>query len=184
MKRATGLVLRSAAFLSALALWGISANAADTIGKWSVAAQMTTTRTELLADAFKGKIYVAGGFTANVHKNPLDQFIEYNIATDTWRNLAPLSSPRGSLSLVALGGKIHAIGGRGPDGMTVGTHEIYDPATGAWTKAAPLPVARDHLAAIVAKDGLHVFAGRTNATVDNVGLHDVYDPGADKWRAF
>jgi len=231
MKRATGLVLRSAAFLSALALWGISANAADTIGKWSVAAQMTTTRTELLADAFKGKIYVAGGealgrqdsplfqefdprtdhwrdlarmpigashvgmaalngkiyvaggFTANVHKNPLDQFIEYNIATDTWRNLAPLSSPRGSLSLVALGGKIHAIGGRGPDGMTVGTHEIFDPATGAWTKAAPLPVARDHLAAIVAKDGLHVFAGRTNATVDNVGLHDVYDPGADKWRA-
>jgi N-acetylneuraminic acid mutarotase len=49
--------------------------------------------------------------------------------------------------------------------------------------AAPLPVARDHLAAVVANDGLHVFAGRTDATVDNVGLHDVYDAAADKWRA-
>src|SRR5258708_35160477 len=67
--------------------------------------------------------------------------------------------------------------------MTDATQEIYAPATGQWMKAAPLPVARDHLAAIVAKDGLHVFAGRTNATVDNVVLHDVYDPAADKWRA-
>jgi len=230
MKRAIGLVLGSAAFLWGLPLCGFFAHAADAQGKWSVAAQMTTTRTEILADAYKGKIYVAGGealgrqdsplfqefdpktgswrdlarmpiggshvglaalngkiyvaggFTANVHKNPLDQFIAYDIATDTWRNLAPLSSPRGSISLVAFRGEIHAIGGRGPDGMTVATHEIYDPATGQWTKAAPLPVARDHLAAIVASDGLHVFAGRTNATVDNVGLHDVYDPSTDKWR--
>jgi N-acetylneuraminic acid mutarotase len=230
MKRVIGLVLANAAFLSILALGCVSARAADAQGNWSVAAQMTTTRTEIVADAFKGKIYVAGGealgrqdspllqefdpqtgrwrdlapmpkgashvgiaalngkiyvaggFTANVHKNPLDQFIEYDIATDTWRTLAPLSSPRGSISLVALGGMIHAIGGRGADAITVGTHEIYNPATGKWTMGAALPVARDHLAAIVANDGLHVFAGRTNATVDNVGLHDIYDPATDKWR--
>ena len=230
MKRVMSIALASAAFFSILALPGVQAHAADSEGTWSVAAQMTTDRTEIVADAFKGKIYVvggealgrqdsplfqefdpqtshwrdlapmpkgashagiaalngkiyvAGGFTANVHKNPLDQFFEYDIATDTWRSLAPLSSPLGSVSLVALAGKIHAIGGRGPDGVTVGTHEIYDPATGKWTMAAPLPVARDHLAAIVANDGLHVFAGRTVATVDNVGLHDIYDPNTDKWR--
>jgi hypothetical protein len=172
MRDAIGLALKSAAFLSVLALSGLFALADDSPGKWSVAAQMTTTRTEILADAYKGKIYVAGGealgrqdsplfqefnpktgswrdlarmpigashvglaalngkiyvaggFTANVHKNPLDQFIEYDIATGKWRNLAPLSSPRGSISLVAFRGKIHAIGGRGPDGMTIATRNL------------------------------------------------------------
>jgi N-acetylneuraminic acid mutarotase len=30
---------------------------------------------------------------------------------------------------------------------------------------------------------IHVFGGRTNATIDNVGLHDVYDPAADSWSS-
>ena len=90
MKRATGLVLRSAAFLSVLALSGISANAADTIGKWSVAAQMTTTRTELLAEAFKGKIYVAGGEALGRQDSPL--FQEFDPRTGHWRDLARMPS--------------------------------------------------------------------------------------------
>src|SRR5258708_27229585 len=61
MKRAIGLVLGSAAFLWGLPLCGFFAHAADAQGKWSVAAQMTTTRTQILADAYTGKIYVAGG---------------------------------------------------------------------------------------------------------------------------
>ena len=230
MKLNTSLLWR-AGILSVLMLSGGGVRALESQGAWSVAAHMTTARTEILADtvggkiyvaggqtstdqhspmlqefdpqtgrwrdlapmpsgashpgvaALNGKIYVAGGFTMNVHKNPLDQFLEYDIAKGTWRSLAPLSSPRGSVSLVALGGKIHVIGGRTADSKTVGTHEVYDPATGKWTMAAPLPVARDHLAAVVADDGIHVFAGRTDATVDNVGLHDIYDPAANRWRA-
>ena len=231
MKRAIGLVVGNVALLSLLVFSAISTNAADSKGAWSVAAQMTTARTEIVADAYNGKIYVAGGqtpqiqdsplfqefdpetkrwrdlapmprgashpgvaalngkiyvaggFARTVHKNPVDQVLEYDIASGKWRSLAPLSSPRGSISLVALAGKLHAIGGRTADGKTVATHEIYDPATGKWSMAAPLPVARDHLAAVVANDGLHVFAGRTDATVDNVGLQDVYDAATDSWRA-
>jgi N-acetylneuraminic acid mutarotase len=230
MKRVISLSLLNAALFS-LTFSAVPANGADSAGVWSTPAQMTTARTEIVADAsggkiyvaggqtptiqdaplfqefdpatgrwrdlaqmprgashpgvaeLNGKIYVAGGFAATVHKNPLDQVLEYDIPAGTWRSLAPLSSPRGSISLVAVAGRLHAIGGRTADGKTVGTHEIYDPATGKWTMAAPLPVARDHLAAVVASDGLHVFAGRKDATVDNVGLHDVYDATADKWRA-
>ena len=37
--------------------------------------------------AMNGKIYVAGGFLANVHKDPQNSFAEYDIATNTWRAL-------------------------------------------------------------------------------------------------
>ena len=44
---------------------------------------------------YNGKIYVIGGFTANVHVGALDRVFEYDVATDTWRQLSPISSPRG-----------------------------------------------------------------------------------------
>ena len=86
-------------------------------------------------------------------------------------------------SLAALDGKIHAIGGRGPDGNTVPMHSVYDPATNRWTTAARLPVQRDHLGMLVMDGAIHVFGGRIGATVDNVGLHDVYDAKTDSWRS-
>ncbi len=70
--------------------------------------------------ALNGKIYIAGGFTMNVHKNPLALFAEYDIATNSWRELPPLPQPLGSVSLAALDGKIHMIGGRKPDGSDGG----------------------------------------------------------------
>jgi N-acetylneuraminic acid mutarotase len=83
--------------------------------------------------------------------------------------------------VVAVNGKIHAIGGRDPERKTVATHEVYDPATNTWSMAAPLPLARDHLGIAVVAGRIHVFGGRTDATVDNTGRHDVYDPATNNW---
>ena len=85
-----------------------------------------------------GKVFVVGGFTRNVHMGALDVAFEYNPASDSWRTLAPLKSPRGSVGVTALNGKIHAIGGRGVDTVTVATHEVYDPATGIMERACTL----------------------------------------------
>ena len=67
-------------------------------------------------------------------------------ATDTWRTLAPMKSPRGSVGVTVLDGKVHAVGGRGVDNtFTVGTHEVFDPATGQWSRArAVAAAARPH----------------------------------------
>jgi hypothetical protein len=66
MKRVIGLVLGQTAAISLLAFAAASVNAADSKGAWSIAAQMTTARTEIVADPFDGKIYVAGGQTPTV----------------------------------------------------------------------------------------------------------------------
>jgi len=128
-----------------------------------------------------GKIYVVGGFVANVHVGAMNRVFEYDPAADRWRALAPLAAPRGSPGVVAVNGKIHAIGGRDPERKTVTTHEIYDPVANTWSMASPLPLARDHFGVAVAAGRIHVFGGRTDATVDNTTRHDVYDPATNRW---
>jgi len=134
------------------------------------------------ATSLNGKVYVVGGFTANVHAGAVDSVFEYDPARNAWRKLASMSSPRGSVGVVALDGKVHAIGGRGLDKVTVRTHEVYDPASDKWSPAAPLPVARDHLAAIAVDGKIHVIGGRkANNTTDNTAFHDIYDPRTNTW---
>jgi N-acetylneuraminic acid mutarotase len=111
----------------------------------------------------------------------VNNVFKYDPATDVWRRVASLPAPTGAPGVVALNGKIYAIGGRDPDRATVNTTAIYDPATDAWTLGAPLPEARDHLGIAVLNGRIHVFGGRTNATVDNTTRHDIYNPATDTW---
>jgi N-acetylneuraminic acid mutarotase len=151
-------------------------------GKFRDLAPMPKGASHVGVAAMNGKLYVAGGFLANVHKDPQNQAAEYDIATNTWRVLPGISSPRGAVGAAAVGGRLHVIAGRGPDGKTVTTHDVYDLATGKWSLAAPLPVARDHLGVIAYEGKIYVIGGRTDLTVDNTGIADVYDPSTDKWQ--
>ena len=128
-------------------------------------------------------IYAFGGFTAAAHGAPIDMALAYDATNDIWRTLPSLSSPRGSPSAAALDGKIHVVGGRGPDGITIATHEAFDPATGRWSVRAPLPRARDHIALITVGGRLHAIGGRLASTNTNQTLHDIYDPATDSWQS-
>jgi N-acetylneuraminic acid mutarotase len=129
-----------------------------------------------------GKIYTVGGFIGGgVHKDGQDAVYEYDPASNTWRTLANLKLGRGSTAVVVLDGKIHAIGGRGADGKTVGTHEVYDPATNKWTDAAPVAKTRDHAAAGVMDGKIYYAGGRTGASTDSTDFLDIYDPKTNTW---
>ncbi len=159
---------------------------------WRAIASMPRGINHVGSAALNGRVYAIGGFTGKapgengprkVHFGAVDVAFEYDPAANAWKTLPPMSSPRGSVGVAALDGKIHAIGGRGLDIKTVATHEIYDPSAGAWTRAAPLPTKRDHMATISARGLIHVIGGRLDDRDDNVGLHDIYDPRADTWRS-
>src|SRR5690242_10054632 len=60
-------------------------------GTWSTLAPMPIEISEVTVAASGGKIYVIGGSTGDVVDQRLNQ--EYDIATNRWRNRAPL--PRG-----------------------------------------------------------------------------------------
>jgi hypothetical protein len=125
-----------------------------------------------------GKFYVLGGFTGVPHTGAMDIAFEYDVATDKWRALPPLRSPRAAVGTAFVNGKIHVIGGR-TAGYTdlVELHDVYDPKTGSWKSAAPLPTVRSG-GAIVYYHGLILYAGGGGeGYTENEG----YDPKTDKW---
>jgi N-acetylneuraminic acid mutarotase len=128
-----------------------------------------------------GKIFLVGGFIANVHVGAVDRVFEYDPAYDSWRAVASLSAPRGSPVVVTLNGKIHAIAGRNVEMEMQTTHEVYDPGTDSWAFAAPIPEARDHTGIAVVEGKIHVFGGRDGATANRLGTHFIYDPKTDSW---
>jgi N-acetylneuraminic acid mutarotase len=130
-----------------------------------------------------GKIYLAGGFAGGHHTMPSASVFSYDPATDKWQTLAPLSDVRGGIALAAVGGMIHAIGGRIMGEMgTIPIHEVYNPATNSWHKAAPQPTSRDHAGIFVVDGKIHLIGGRLGEASENSGLHDVYDPATDSWK--
>jgi N-acetylneuraminic acid mutarotase len=131
-----------------------------------------------------GRIYVAGGFAGRQHTLPTASLQVYDPAADTWRKMAPLSSPRASISLTAVDGKIHAFGGRlmGEE-SSLATHEVYDPQTNKWSVAAPQPSARDHAGIWVVNGKVYLFGGRTGDAGSNVALNEIYDPKTDTWSS-
>jgi len=152
--------------------------------KWRARSPLPRSLDHVGAATLNGKVYAVGGFVGGgVHRDGQNTAFEYDPSLDTWRILAPLKAGRGSVGVVALDGKIHAIGGRAPDGTTVATHEVYDPATNAWKELAPLPKARDHVAAAVIDGRIHIAGGRFGPPTERTDMHDVYDPRTDTWTS-
>jgi N-acetylneuraminic acid mutarotase len=131
-----------------------------------------------------GKIYLVGGFAGGHHSRPTASVYSYDPATDKWLTLAPLPSPMGAISLAAVGGMIHVVGGRfmGEEG-TLPVHLIYNPASNSWRQAAALPTSRDHAGVFVVDGKIHLIGGRTGEATENTAVHEVYDPATDKWTS-
>jgi len=94
---------------------------------------------------------------------------------------APLPKARDHLAVVAIDGKIHAIGGRTTNPASrVAEHDIYDPKTDSWSAGPPLPTARSGLAS-TAYEGLIVVLGGELAP-DTFANNEAYDPKSNTWR--
>jgi len=152
--------------------------------KWSTRAPLPRSLDHMGTTVLNGKVYLVGGFVGGgVHRDGQNTAYEYDPALDTWRILSPMKAGRGSVGVVALDGKIYAIGGRDPAGNTVSTNEVYDPAANTWKPLAALPKARDHLAAAVLDGKIHIAGGRFGPSTDTTNMHDVYDPKTDSWTS-
>ena len=120
-------------------------------------------------------------------------------AEDTWEAKASMQQARAGLGVVAVNGKIFAIGGSTasgpyrPDAFTgdfVGTNEEYDPETDTWTYRAPMPRPRAHFAIAAYKNKIYCIGGAIGINVDErtgfysyitSGVTEVYDTVTDTW---
>jgi N-acetylneuraminic acid mutarotase len=127
------------------------------------------------------RLFVIGGYTGGrLSWTPLDTVFEWTEARGTWEKRTPMPTARGALAAVALGGRIHALGGS--DTERLNTHEVYDAEAGRWTVANPMPTARDHLAAVAFLERVWALGGRASFFGEQYASVDVYDPATDSWR--
>jgi N-acetylneuraminic acid mutarotase len=155
------------------------------------------------AVALNGKIYVFGGFVGKPGGKgwqPIPSALMYDPDTDSWKELAPMPTPRGSAVAVEVGGKIYVIGGAhanapgkdmteplwvGVPQIVVGTVEEYDPASNTWRARAPMPTGRNHFLAAAVDGKIYAVNGRLGSSFvtmsDVTDLVEAYDPATDSW---
>ena len=158
---------------AAMFLWAVPAAAQ---GKWAMGTPMPTPRSEVVAAALGGLIYIVGGLTS---AGGLTTFEAYDPATDTWQGLAPIPEARHHTATAALGGRIYVTGGYGRQGFsrTLDSTWVFDPAAGAWSRGPAMPGVRA-AHAMAALDGRLFVAGGIALDPQSVWS---YDPTAGVW---
>ncbi|MDR4468715.1 MAG: hypothetical protein MRJ68_10515 [Nitrospira sp.] len=157
-------------------------------GTWRTVAPMPTKRTEVVAAALGGKIYVVGGFEkpslGNVLNFAITRSVEmYDPATDQWTSKAPLPIGLHHVGIGVVDGRLFVIGGYAKSGFSVwnpvATVYAYDPAADSWTEHAPMPTARGALSVTEHNGKLYVIGG-FDRNANNAQV-EIYDPARDVW---
>jgi len=151
---------------------------------WTEKAPMLTPRFGLSTSVVDGKIYAIGGFirattTTDGSEPPSSAVEEYDPATDTWTEKAPMPTARSALSTSVVDGKIYALGGS-TYRTGLSTVEAYDPATDTWTTKAPMPTARTTFLATSAVNGIIYVIGGVNGETA-FSTVEAYEPATDIW---
>jgi N-acetylneuraminic acid mutarotase len=141
----------------------------------------------ILADA-SGKVFAIGGYGRSEAGEWTSMTEVWALEDGGWREAGRLPAPLSETVGVELGGRLHLVSGRSPNGRNgrwedqadVATHRVFVPAEGRWETAAPCPLARNSAAGAVLEGALWLAGGRT---VDGggTGQLDRYDPAADRW---
>ena len=147
---------------------------------WSLKGSMPYERGEIAIAAVNGKIYVIAGSSSGLQANAFNQ--EYDPATGTWRELAPMPAVASHAGAAALNGKIYVVGGFVANVHVGAMNRVfeYDPATDRWRALAPLPAPRGAPGVVAVNGKIHAIGGR-DPERKTVTTHDIYDPATNTW---
>jgi N-acetylneuraminic acid mutarotase len=126
--------------------WRLSPGA-DT---WQILPPMIEPRWGHRMVAYDGRLFVIGG------RGPSGRVLIYTPGKN-WSLGAAMPSVRDHLSVVEVGGKLWAIGGRDPN--SIARVDIYDPVIDTWVSGPELPHATSGAAEVVVDGTIYVFGG-------------------------
>jgi N-acetylneuraminic acid mutarotase len=157
-----------------------------TTDTWTVLAPMPTARDGLGAAVLGDSIYAIGGRPET--SGPCSGFTQfdnverYDIASDTWSDVAPLPSPRSDIGAIAHGGNVYVFGGcQSGEASVTGEVDIYNPTTDTWSQGASMPTPRAGFYGIGIKgDRIYVIGG-LDSSGNASPANEVYDIAHDSW---
>jgi N-acetylneuraminic acid mutarotase len=154
-------------------------------GRWEKRASLPLPRSEMAwATAWAGRIHIVGGYG----EGRVDRTYHhvYDPIADRWYSAAPLPRGANHVAVVAMEGRVYALGGFIEQNRAAITDvSAYDVATDRWTNIAPLTRPRGAAAAVTQNGVIHLIGGATDPKEEraSVGWHEVYDPKADRWTS-
>ncbi|MCL2643582.1 MAG: hypothetical protein FWD52_08785 [Candidatus Bathyarchaeota archaeon] len=108
------------------------------------------------------------------------------LVADSWTTKAPMNYPRFGLGVVAVDGKIYAIGGDISAGYhAVGANECYDPVYDTWVALKSMSTPRYDFAIAAYQGKIYCIGGYShdaNNNLDKWVVNEMYDTVSDSWR--
>lgn len=135
-------------------------------------------------------VYTVGGvFTSSYSDFAHNRTYRYDTVTDTWSQLADMSTPRVDCAAAVVNGRLYVFGGyTTADYIQLTTVEEYNPDTNTWRQRAPMSTRRGDLAAVTLGNRVVVFGGWNDDAGSNAGkgvfqaATEVYSPGSNTWE--
>jgi hypothetical protein len=114
------------------------------------------------------------------------------LVEDSWSTKTSMSQARAGLGVVAVDGKIYAIGGSIlPDiynDSLVSTNEQYNPKTDTWVTLEPMPTPRAYFATSAYQSKIYCIGGAVGFAIEwwsmhnlACGVNEVYDTVTNSW---
>jgi len=146
-------------------VWRIPAQSAPEIAPtdWQLVTRLPSGQAFAGAVAVADDIFVVGGYDG---RQELGSALAYNRVSESWRELPPMSTPRGGITLLYDGLALFAVGGGWT--MPVETIERFDPATGLWSNfPAPIGGTWRHLGGVATSLGqIYLMGGWSGSYLD------------------
>jgi len=135
---------------------------AKTTAGWALIGRLHTPMAFFGAVLANGEIFTVGGHDG---QHELNTAAAYSLATNEWRDLPALTTPRSGLRLVYDGLALFALGGGGP--YAIDTHERFDLVNNLWTNfPSPLLGEWRNLGAVVHDGRIHLIGGWSGDYLD------------------
>jgi N-acetylneuraminic acid mutarotase len=132
------------------------------------------------AAAYKGDLYVLGGYQRRVDADTKGELYRYDPATDRWSRLHSMPEPRAAMAVGVVGDQMIVAGGardRVPDARAF----AYDFRTRRWSRLPDMPSQREHVGEAVVDGKLYVLGGRAPQSLA-VNNAERYDPATRRWE--
>ena len=129
-------------------------------------------------------LFIAGGATEQLGGPPQEAVWRRSRTLPTWESCPPLSTAREHLPLIAVEGRLYAVGGRaaGQDELRIGAiAEVWDRSADSWQRLPDLPTPRSGLAGCSVPGGLVVAGGERSTGI--VAAVDYFDVARGQWSA-
>lgn len=130
--------------------------------------------------AYRGDLYVAGGYGELVDADTRRTFYRYDPQTDRWTRLPDLPEPRAAGAVGILNNRLIYAGGA-RDSVAQSDVFAYDFRDDRWSRLASMHSRREHVGEAIDEGKLYVLGGRGRVSLA-LDTAERYDPQTGKWE--